>query len=384
MRAQSQRNKEAVIVEEHNDKVKRLLDGEIDEAEIAADPKMIQFASQLARDEVYIWGSLVNLKAAWYGRVDYYHQDFANYKPRGYKQATIVNCFTFLDHHNINNAALHVFPGSHKEGILPFEERKSYREDKDDQPGNTLKLPKHYLDKKTDVIMKKGDMLIDLRQLFKDDSVTLSQINRYENNIERLKEYHRDYRDRNFEELKLKKQEYIKNNPDLVRKRKKNYREVNKEEISKREKEYRYERREYIKEWKKKNYEENKEKILAQQKIYYKNNIEKFILQSRKRDKQLQEPQRPSWCSTKIIHRIYEKAYLLRNEDNQDVVVDHIVPLNGYSVELGQYSVCGLHVENNLRIISNKENSSKNNLFEPCSDAELPPCEIELDLSLLD
>ena len=65
-------------------------------------------------------------------------------------------------------------------------------------------------------------------------------------------------------------------------------------------------------------------------------------------------------------------------------VVDHIVPLNGYSVELGQYSVCGLHVENNLRIISNKENSSKNNLFEPCSDAELPPCEIELDLSLLD
>ena len=87
-------------------------------AEIAADPKMIQFASQLARDEVYIWGSLVNLKAAWYGRVDYYHQDFANYEPRGYKQATIVNCFTFLDHHNINNAALNVFPGSHKEGLL--------------------------------------------------------------------------------------------------------------------------------------------------------------------------------------------------------------------------------------------------------------------------
>jgi len=199
-----------------------------------------------------------------------------------------------------------------------------------------------------------------------------------------MKEYHRDYRDTNFEELKKKKQEYIKNNPDLVRKRRKNYYEGNKEEISRRQKEYRYERREYIKEWKKKNYEENKERILAQQKIYYKNNLEKFALQSRKRDKQMQEPQRPSWCSTKIIHRIYEKAYLLRNEDNQDVVVDHIVPLNGYSVELGQYSVCGLHVENNLRIISNKENSSKNNLFEPCSDKSLPPCEIELDTSLLD
>ena len=45
-------------------------------ARIASDPKMIQIASELAGDEVYIWGSLVNLKNAWYGRVDYYHQDF--------------------------------------------------------------------------------------------------------------------------------------------------------------------------------------------------------------------------------------------------------------------------------------------------------------------
>ena len=87
-------------------------------AKIASNPKLIKIASELAGYELYIWGSLVNLKSAWYGRVDYYHQDFANYKPRGYKQATIVNCFTFLDHHNINNAALHIFPGSHKEGLL--------------------------------------------------------------------------------------------------------------------------------------------------------------------------------------------------------------------------------------------------------------------------
>ena len=87
-------------------------------AKIAADPKMIQIASQLAGDEVYIWGSLVNLKNPWYGRVDYYHQDFANYKPRGYTKPSVVNCFTFLDQHNINNAPLNIFPGSHKEGLL--------------------------------------------------------------------------------------------------------------------------------------------------------------------------------------------------------------------------------------------------------------------------
>ena len=35
-----------------------------------------------------------------------------------------------------------------------------FREEKGKQPGNTLALPKKYLDKKTDIIMKKGDMLV--------------------------------------------------------------------------------------------------------------------------------------------------------------------------------------------------------------------------------
>lgn len=87
-------------------------------AKIARDSKMLNIASHLANDEVYIWGSLVNLKNPWYGRVDYYHQDFANYKPRGYKNPSVVNCFVFLDSHNIKNAALNIFPGSHKSGLL--------------------------------------------------------------------------------------------------------------------------------------------------------------------------------------------------------------------------------------------------------------------------
>ena len=55
---------------------------------------------------------------------------------------------------------LYLFPGSHKEGILPFTERKSFREDEGENPGNTLDLPKKYLKHKKDIIMKKGDMLI--------------------------------------------------------------------------------------------------------------------------------------------------------------------------------------------------------------------------------
>ena len=60
----------------------------------------------------------------------------------------------------VENGTLYVFPGTHKEGILPFKPRKSFREDKGSQPGNELSLPKKYMDKKTDLIMKKGDMLI--------------------------------------------------------------------------------------------------------------------------------------------------------------------------------------------------------------------------------
>jgi len=87
-------------------------------AQIASDPKMLKIASQLAGDEVQILSSIVNLKNAWYGRVDYYHQDYAHFEPRGYKKPTVINCFAFLDPHNINTAPLHIFPGSHKEGLL--------------------------------------------------------------------------------------------------------------------------------------------------------------------------------------------------------------------------------------------------------------------------
>ena len=53
---------------------------------------------------------------------------------------------------------LYLFPGSHKEGILPFTKRKSFREDEGKNPGNTLDLPKKYLKHKKDIIMKKIPM----------------------------------------------------------------------------------------------------------------------------------------------------------------------------------------------------------------------------------
>ncbi len=57
---------------------------------------------------------------------------------------------------------------------------------------------------------------------------------------------------------------------------------------------------------------------------------------------------RVAWRNQAIIDRIYAVA-----ADNGHTV-DHIVPLRSPIV-------CGLHVENNLRIVTAKENSRKNN-----------------------
>ena len=99
-------------------KYQSIHNGDTPIAKIASDPGMLQIASQLAKDEVYIWGSLVNLKNAWYGRVDYYHQEIPYYAPRGYEKATVINCFIFLEKHDITSAPLNIFPGSHKGGAL--------------------------------------------------------------------------------------------------------------------------------------------------------------------------------------------------------------------------------------------------------------------------
>ena len=79
-----------------------------------------------------------------------YHQN-----PNGKTITTNLAC----EDADVENGTLFLYPGSHKEGIINFEPRKSFREDKGKQPGNTLVLPKKYQDKKTDCLMKKGDVL---------------------------------------------------------------------------------------------------------------------------------------------------------------------------------------------------------------------------------
>ena len=59
----------------------------------------------------------------------------------------------------------------------------------------------------------------------------------------------------------------------------------------------------------------------------------------------------PSWADLAKIELIYKLAQELGLE------VDHIVPLHGATVS-------GLHVENNLQLLSRKENAAKGNRWE--------------------
>lgn len=79
--------------------------------------------------------------------------------------------------------------------------------------------------------------------------------------------------------------------------------------------------------------------------------------QSRKRAKRLRDAQ-PPWANMGKILSFYRKAKRLTEKTGIVHQVDHIIPLQGETV-------CGLHVETNLRVITKRENVKKRNSFDP-------------------
>lgn len=87
-------------------------------SKLAKTNRILDFASHLIGEKVYIWSSKVNLKAAWCGTSEYYHQDTVYWKDRGYKKDSMLSAMIVLEKHDLSNSALHVFPGSHKLGFI--------------------------------------------------------------------------------------------------------------------------------------------------------------------------------------------------------------------------------------------------------------------------
>jgi hypothetical protein len=67
----------------------------------------------------------------------------------------------------------------------------------------------------------------------------------------------------------------------------------------------------------------------------------------------------PPWADREAIRAIYKRARDLTEQTGVPHHVDHVLPLRGKRVS-------GLHVHQNLQIITGAENGRKHNRFEPC------------------
>lgn len=113
-----------------------------------------------------------------------------------------------------------------------------------------------------------------------------------------------------------------------------------------------------------KQYLENKDKIIVERFVYQqknkarraayrKNNSGKNrAYESARKARKLQAS--PPWADLRKIKEIYIEAGELREKSGGSYHVDHIIPLQGRTV-------CGLHVESNLQILTAHENQVKSN-----------------------
>lgn len=152
--------------------------------------------------------------------------------------------------------------------------------------------------------------------------------------------------------LEKRKQYYVKN-IDAQRAKGRNYHHRNREVSLARMSKWQKENKESIyarnRAWR----NDNKNKISAANKIWRENNRAyiRFHNVCRIAHIKLATPQ---WADMKKIKAIYAMALIKTETTGVQYHVDHIVPLRGKLV-------CGLHVENNLRVIPAKDNLIKGN-----------------------
>lgn len=86
---------------------------------------------------------------------------------------------------------------------------------------------------------------------------------------------------------------------------------------------------------------------------HYQENAEVYTEKTARRRRKL-ENATPIWADLQKIRWFYKESTRITDETGIRHHVDHIIPIQGRNV-------CGLHVEQNLRIIPAKENLSKSN-----------------------
>ena len=147
---------------------------------------------------------------------------------------------------------------------------------------------------------------------------------------------------------------YYQANLKKVAAQSKKWREDNPEKKHARDKKYREANKAKIAEYKNQYYHSNPEKVGEYQKKWRQNNPEKAAAYTERRYISLND-RTPAWANMTKIKAIYLERDRLNNEAGYiKYHVDHEIPIQGEFIS-------GLHVENNLQILTATENHSKGN-----------------------
>lgn len=103
-------------------------------------------------------------------------------------------------------------------------------------------------------------------------------------------------------------------------------------------------------------YEENKEQHLANSKEWYEANKSRKLETTTAREKRCVLAT-PTWADRELIKELYELARKLTEQTGIPHEVDHVIPLQGKEVS-------GLHVPDNLQVITAEENRRKSNKYD--------------------
>jgi len=181
-----------------------------------------------------------------------------------------------------------------------------------------------------------------------------------EENRERQRENIRRWREENRERQRENIRRWQEQNADRHRENKRRWREENPER-----------QRENIRRWR----EENRERDLENKRRWLKQNPDKaraIVMRRKARKKQATPP----WADHAAINAIYAEAVRLEKETGIKHHVDHIYPLTSPYL-------CGLHVAENLQVLSGAENIKKSNRTWPgqLECQRLPPQQHGFDMA---
>lgn len=133
----------------------------------------------------------------------------------------------------------------------------------------------------------------------------------------------------------------------------KGWQQMNKEKVNSQTRQWRSDNPDKASQVTKQYYHKNKDTKLINNREWRQNNKPKVQYYNALRRAQIAQAT-TLWADMEEIQQIYEQATELTTETGIPYHVDHIVPLFGKTV-------CGLHVEYNLQIITATENFSKGN-----------------------